>query len=141
MDGIVTRNPTDYQNSDVQIWLPEQALEVLSMCTVTASPSLSTGLLGVPLLVSPPKISTGSIRRTITAASSFSGLSRCQSQTSRRAVGPAHGGDFGDGGDGLAGLDGAVYGVGGACGLIQAAFFVVVQVETPRLWINSMVEW
>lgn len=30
MDGIVTRNPTDYQNSDVQIWLPEQALEVLS---------------------------------------------------------------------------------------------------------------
>lgn len=30
MDGIVTRDPTDYQNSDVQIWLPEQALEVLS---------------------------------------------------------------------------------------------------------------
>lgn len=30
MDGIVTRNPTDYQNSDIQIWLPEQVLEVLS---------------------------------------------------------------------------------------------------------------
>lgn len=30
MDGIVTRNPTDYQSSDVQIWLPRQVLEVLS---------------------------------------------------------------------------------------------------------------
>ncbi len=27
MDGIVTRNPTDYQRSDIPIWLPEQAAE------------------------------------------------------------------------------------------------------------------
>lgn len=30
MDGIVTRNPADFQNSRVQIWLPEQALGALS---------------------------------------------------------------------------------------------------------------
>ena len=30
MDGIVTRNPTDYQNSNIRIWLPEQMLEVFS---------------------------------------------------------------------------------------------------------------
>lgn len=30
MDGIVTRNPADFQNSRLQIWLPEQALEALS---------------------------------------------------------------------------------------------------------------
>lgn len=30
MDGIVTRNPTDYQNSNIRIWLPEQVLEELS---------------------------------------------------------------------------------------------------------------
>lgn len=29
MDGIVTRNPTDYQESSIQIWLPDQILEVL----------------------------------------------------------------------------------------------------------------
>jgi len=27
MDGIVTRNPTDYQGADIPIWLPEQAVE------------------------------------------------------------------------------------------------------------------
>ena len=30
MDGIVTRNPADFQNSRLQIWFPEQALEALS---------------------------------------------------------------------------------------------------------------
>ena len=30
MDGIVTRNPADYQGSNIQIWLPEQLLEVLT---------------------------------------------------------------------------------------------------------------
>ena len=71
----------------------------------------------------------------------FPVLPRRQGQTCRRAVGPAHGGAFGGGGDSLAGLDGTVNGVGGAGGLVQAAFFMVVQAETPRLWINSMVEW
>ena len=28
MDGIVTRNPADYQGSSIQIWLPEQLLEM-----------------------------------------------------------------------------------------------------------------
>ena len=28
MDGIVTRNPADYQGSNIQIWLPEQLLEM-----------------------------------------------------------------------------------------------------------------
>ena len=27
MDGIVTRNPSDYQEANMRIWLPEQALE------------------------------------------------------------------------------------------------------------------
>lgn len=30
MDGIITRNPKDYQGANIQVWLPEQALEVLS---------------------------------------------------------------------------------------------------------------
>ena len=30
MDGIITRNPTDYQSSSIQVWLPEQILEVLT---------------------------------------------------------------------------------------------------------------
>lgn len=30
MDGIVTRNPTDYQGSNIRIWLPAQLLEVLT---------------------------------------------------------------------------------------------------------------
>ena len=30
MDGIITRNPNDYQGANIQVWLPEQALEVLS---------------------------------------------------------------------------------------------------------------
>lgn len=30
MDGIVTRNPGDYQEADVQIWLPEQILETFT---------------------------------------------------------------------------------------------------------------
>lgn len=30
MDGIVTRNPADYQGSNIQIWLPEQLLEMLT---------------------------------------------------------------------------------------------------------------
>ncbi len=29
MDGIITRNPKDYQGSKIQVWLPEQALEAL----------------------------------------------------------------------------------------------------------------
>ena len=28
MDGIVTRNPADYQGSNIQIWLPEQLLKM-----------------------------------------------------------------------------------------------------------------
>lgn len=28
MDGIVTRNPGDYQEANMRIWLPEQALEL-----------------------------------------------------------------------------------------------------------------
>lgn len=30
VDGIVTRNPDDYQEADVQIWLPEQILETFT---------------------------------------------------------------------------------------------------------------
>ncbi len=30
MNGIVTRNPADYQGSSIQIWPPEQLLEVLT---------------------------------------------------------------------------------------------------------------
>ena len=30
MDGIVTRNPSDYQEANIQIWLPEQALELFA---------------------------------------------------------------------------------------------------------------
>ena len=30
MDGIITRNPKDYQGANIQVWLPEQALEVLT---------------------------------------------------------------------------------------------------------------
>jgi len=30
MDGIVTRNPTDYQDANIQIWLPEQALKTFA---------------------------------------------------------------------------------------------------------------
>ncbi len=30
MDGIVTRNPTDYQGSSIQVWLPAQVLEAFS---------------------------------------------------------------------------------------------------------------
>ena len=30
MDGIVTRNPSDYQEANIQIWLPEQVLKLLS---------------------------------------------------------------------------------------------------------------
>ena len=29
MDGIIIRNPCDYQESKVQVWLPEQALEII----------------------------------------------------------------------------------------------------------------
>ena len=59
----------------------------------------------------------------------FPMLPRRQCQPCGGSVGPAHCGAFGGGGDGLAGFDGAVYGVGGACGLLQAAFFIVVQVR------------
>lgn len=31
MDGIITRNPKDYQGANIQVWLPEQALEVLKI--------------------------------------------------------------------------------------------------------------
>ena len=31
MDGIVTRNPGDYQKANVQIWLPEQILEAFAV--------------------------------------------------------------------------------------------------------------
>ena len=30
MDGIVTRNPSDYQEANMRIWLPEQALELFT---------------------------------------------------------------------------------------------------------------
>lgn len=30
MDGIVTRNPRDYQDANIRIWLPEQALELFA---------------------------------------------------------------------------------------------------------------
>lgn len=30
MDGIVTRNPNDYQEANMRIWLPEQALELFA---------------------------------------------------------------------------------------------------------------
>ena len=30
MDGIVTRNPGDYQKTNMRIWLPEQALELFA---------------------------------------------------------------------------------------------------------------
>ena len=30
IDGIVTRNPSDYQEANIQIWLPEQVLKLLS---------------------------------------------------------------------------------------------------------------
>ena len=30
MDGVVTRNPTDYQDSSIQVWRPEHVLEMLS---------------------------------------------------------------------------------------------------------------
>lgn len=30
MDGIVTRNPSDYQEATMRIWLPEQALELFA---------------------------------------------------------------------------------------------------------------
>lgn len=30
MDGIVTRNPSDYQDAAIRIWRPEQALEAFS---------------------------------------------------------------------------------------------------------------
>ena len=30
MDGIITRNPKDYQDADIRIWLPEQAVEALT---------------------------------------------------------------------------------------------------------------
>ena len=30
MDGVVTRNPTDYQDSSIQVWRPENVLEMLS---------------------------------------------------------------------------------------------------------------
>ena len=30
MDGIVTRNPSDYQDANIRIWLPEQALELFA---------------------------------------------------------------------------------------------------------------
>lgn len=30
MDGIITRDPKDYQRANIQVWLPEQALEVLT---------------------------------------------------------------------------------------------------------------
>ena len=31
MDGIVTRNPDDYQEANMRIWLPEQALELFAV--------------------------------------------------------------------------------------------------------------
>lgn len=30
MDGIITRDPKDYQDAKIQVWLPEQVLEVLA---------------------------------------------------------------------------------------------------------------
>ena len=30
MDGIVTRNPSDYQEANMRIWLPEQALKLFA---------------------------------------------------------------------------------------------------------------
>lgn len=30
MDGIITRNPSDYQEANIRIWLPEQVLEVFT---------------------------------------------------------------------------------------------------------------
>ena len=31
MDGIVTRNPDDYQEANMRIWLPDQALELFAV--------------------------------------------------------------------------------------------------------------
>ena len=31
MDGIVTRNPDDYQEANMRIWLPEQVLELFAV--------------------------------------------------------------------------------------------------------------
>ena len=31
LDGIVTRNPDDYQEANMRIWLPEQALELFAV--------------------------------------------------------------------------------------------------------------
>lgn len=31
MDGIVTRNPSDYKKSEIPVWLPEQALEAIQI--------------------------------------------------------------------------------------------------------------
>ena len=31
MDGIVTRNPSDYQEANMRIWLPEQVLELFAV--------------------------------------------------------------------------------------------------------------
>lgn len=30
MDGVITRNPNDYKEADIRIWLPEQVLEVFA---------------------------------------------------------------------------------------------------------------
>ena len=30
MDGIITRNPKDYQGANIRVWLPEEALETLA---------------------------------------------------------------------------------------------------------------
>lgn len=29
IDGIITRNPTDYKASEIQVWMPEQAVSVI----------------------------------------------------------------------------------------------------------------
>lgn len=31
MDGIITRNPDDYKQSEIKVWLPKQALEEIQM--------------------------------------------------------------------------------------------------------------
>ena len=31
MDGIITRNPDDYKESEIKVWLPKQALEEIQM--------------------------------------------------------------------------------------------------------------
>lgn len=30
MNGIITRNPNDYKNSEIPVWLPEKALEIIN---------------------------------------------------------------------------------------------------------------